>query len=332
MNISQDGIMELLGRLGYPYVCQKNMFKALGAPNNWQHAILMLGWLAGVIKEEGGMILEEGEGSLEEEDEKEEEEEEKEGGLDRQKGNLENYDRDFISEDRVKELAREQALQDFVAFHQSWADGSRGPGDKIEIENLILSFDTKNLESKINSVNEKKSNEILGLAENIQHCTQNIELILKHSPSIQEVYNHISSSEMDIQEAEALISCLKVDCSNICMGNDMEKQDSLDIVKRLARLEDELKTISDRVSEQPLTLEEGQLMRKEIEDRFLEVQRVNVDFLAEEARFEGFLGEISEFKEKISTRWDQCLEVLRSQALIRDDFVSDGWILDNIIG
>lgn len=223
-------------------------------------------------------------------------------------------------------------MQDFLNFHQSWADVSRGPGDKIEIENLILSFEVKNLQSKINSVNEKKSNEISGLSENIQHCTQNIEMILKHSPSIQEVYNHISSSEMDIQEAEAKISCLKIDCSNICMGNDMEKQDSLDIVKRLARLEDELKTISDRVNDQPLTLEEGQLMRKEIEDRSLEVQRISVEFSAEEARFEGFLGEISGFKEKICQRWGQCVVILKSQALVRDDFVSDGWILDNIIG
>jgi hypothetical protein len=42
------------------------MFKALGAPNNWQHAILMLGWLAGIIKEEKDMILEEEEGGEEE--------------------------------------------------------------------------------------------------------------------------------------------------------------------------------------------------------------------------------------------------------------------------
>ena len=74
-------------------------------------------------------------------------------------------------------------------------------------------------------------------------------------------------------------------------------------------------------------------MRKQIEDKSLDIQKVNVDYLAEEARYETFLAEISDCKEKIGQKWDQCLEVLKSQAgLTKDEFVSDGWILDNIIG
>ena len=52
--------------MGYPYAIQKNIFKALGAPNNWQHCILMLHWLAMVIKEEQDMIFEDQELEYEE--------------------------------------------------------------------------------------------------------------------------------------------------------------------------------------------------------------------------------------------------------------------------
>ena len=306
IEIDHDGICDLQINMGYPFVIQRNMFKALGAPNNWQHCVNMQHWLAMLIREEKDMISQD---SITVPDDN------SDGGFgqnfrtDSNISEIAHIDYYELFRKEIEQDLQNLSLQTFLENKYTTQTQHNTQTENHQHSQYETPQSQDTISAKIDNKVKDVTEELDNLNNEIDKTSEIIDLLKSSEPSISELLTHIKTCELDLAEFEDKISIQKINQNNFGMDIDSVQNEVSNYDTYLMKTDREIKELEHKLSDQTLTKEEGDQLLEEIKEKEISITTMKDQIFAQENLHSENFKEHHVFKLEIDEKWDKSVKI-----------------------